>query len=141
MGNESFIRWQGRTIDALGNAITLILSLCLATIGFVISKLLDKDFEFQHCSTKTILFVGISIIFISIIIILILIYNRLLAFRLTSRISRKREKEQLSEIDNLRNVVSKKDSLTWTLFKASILTFFIGEILIIIGFIIEVANK
>ena len=55
MGNESFIRWQGRNIEELGKAITLLLSLCLATIGFVISKLLDQGFQFQNCTIKSII--------------------------------------------------------------------------------------
>ena len=138
---DSFIRWQGRSTEELGKAINLLLSLCLATIGFAVSKLLDKEFQFQNCTIKSILIFGVSIILISTIILLRLIYNRLFAFRLTAQIARKRETNQSSDINSSRQEVQKKDKLTWTLFKLSIVSFVVGELFIIIGFIIEISFR
>lgn len=137
---ESFIRWQGRTIEGLGNAITLLLSLCLATIGFVISKLLDKDFQFQNCA-KNLIIIGAFIVLLSILLILILICNRLAAFRLTAQIARKREKQITTDLSSLRQKVKRKDKFTWILFKLVIFTFSMGEVFIIIGFIIEIMTR
>ena len=139
--NTSFVRWQGRTIEELGKAINLLLGLCLATMGFVISKLLDKDFQFNSCSIKTTVIIGTSIILVSTILLLILIYNRLLAFRSTTQIARKREKNDTANITDLRQEVKRKDKYTWTLFSLSIGSFILGELFIIIGFIIEVSNR
>lgn len=138
---ESFVRWQGRTIEELGKAINLILSLCLATIGFVIAKLLDKDLEFQNCSSKTVVIIGTIIILSSTTILLILIYNRLLSFRSTAQIARKREKNDRTNINELRQQVNRKDKYTWSLFGLSVSSFLLGELFIIIGFIIEVSNR
>ena len=73
--NDSFIRWQGRTIEELGKAINLLLSLCLVTIGFIFSKLIDKDFQFHYCNSKLLVITGSFILLLSTVINLILIYN------------------------------------------------------------------
>ena len=137
----SFIRWQGRTIEELGKTINLILSLCLATVGFVVAKLLDKKFEFHFCLSKTFIIVGTLFILASIILTLTLIYNRLIAFRTTTQIARKREKNNRAGIEDLRTEVKQKDKCTWKLFRLSIISFLLGELFIIIGFIIELVNK
>lgn len=138
---ESFIRWQGRTIEELGKAINLLLGLCLATIGFVVSKLLDKDFHFINCNSRLIVFVGSIILLITVILLLFLIYNRLHAFKGTTQIARKRETNDRDNINSLRTQVNQKDKLTWTLFNLSIVAFSLGELLVILGFIIEISNR
>lgn len=139
--NGSFIRWQSRSIEELGKAVNLLLTLCLATIGFVLAKLLDKDFKFQNCSSNTIVIIGVFILLISTILLLVLMYNRLQAFKKTTEIARKREKNERNDIDTLRLEVKKKDKCTWMLFHYSINTFIVGEAIIIIGFITEVAKR
>lgn len=139
--NESFIRWQGRTIEELGKAINLLLSLCLATIGFIVSKLLDKDFCFLNCTAKLLVSIGSIILLIATITLLVLIYNRLHAFKGTTQIARKREINDRSDIIALREKVNKRDKCTWTLFKLSIFTFSLGELFVIAGFIIEIVKK
>lgn len=138
---ESFIRWQGRTSEELGKAINLLLSLCLATIGFIISKLLDKDFQFLNCTAKLLVSIGSIILLIAVIILLLLIYNRLHAFKGTTQIARRRETDDRSGIIVLREKVNQRDKCTWTLFNISIITFSSGELFVIVGFIIEAANK
>ncbi len=139
--NESFIRWQGRTIEELGKAINLLLSLCLATIGFIVSKLLDKDFLFLNCTGKSLVFIGTIILLIAAIILLFLIYNRLHAFRGTTKIARKRETNDRTNINTLRTEVNQRDKCTWTLFSFAIAAFSFGELFVIIGFIIEITKK
>ena len=139
--NESFIRWQGRTIEELGKAVNILLSLCIATIGFIVSKLLEKDFIFFNCMAKLFVIIGSVSLLIATVILLILMYNRLHAFRGTAQIARKREKNKREGIDSLREKVRKKDECTWTLFNLSISTFSLGELFVIIGFIIEIAYK
>lgn len=139
--NDSFIRWQGRTIEELGKAINLLLSLCLVTIGFIFSKLIDKDFQFHNCNSKLLVIIGSFILLLSIVITLFLIYNRLFSFRLTTKIARLREKNDLSNINIIREEVKKRDKWTWALFSFCISTFLLGEAIVIFGFIIEILKR
>lgn len=134
--NESFTRWQGRTLEALGSAINVLLSLCLATIGFNVSKLLDRDFF--NCRAKLLTIIGSGILLIATATLLILMYNRLHAFRGTAKIARKRETNKTEGIDSSREKVRKKDNCTWNLFNISIITFSLGELFVIFGFIFEI---
>ena len=139
--NESFVRWQGRSLEQLGIAINLLLSLCLATIGFTISKLLDKDFIFLNHFTRKIILLGSFNILLTILLVLFLIYNRLHSFKKTTQIARKRETNNLSNIDILREKVKKADKLTWLFFNISLVSFALGEILVFVGFIFQIINR
>ena len=86
--NESFTRWQGYTIQELGKATNLLLSLCLATIGFVLSMLLNENFKFNNCCCKTLLILGTIILLLCTLTLLALMYNRLFSFRNTTQIAR-----------------------------------------------------
>lgn len=138
---NSYIRWQDRRIEEFGKAINLLLSLSLAAIGFVIAKILDEDFEFSNYFNLSIILIGISILLISVISLLCLIYNRLNSIRTTAKIARKRETRQLEGINILRNRVNMRDKCTWILWKLSIFCFILGNLFIIIGFIMEINNK
>lgn len=135
--NNSFIRWQGRSIEELGKAINLLLGLSLTTAGFVISKLLDPQFQnaINICQTK-LLILGISISLVTILLLLFLMYNRLLSFRKTTEIARKREKGILGNLGFLRGQVKSIDKCTWKLLVASIISFISSELTIILGFIL-----
>lgn len=141
MNNESFIRWQGRSLEELGKAINLLLSLSLATSGFLIVKLLDSDFKCELNTLQTILLIGgLVLTSITILVLLFLIYNRLLSFRRTTQIARKREKGERDEIEALRKEVKEIDSHTWKLFKWSIIFFFISLLFTISGFVVFFLN-
>ena len=138
--NESFIRWQGRSIEELGKAINLLLTLSLATIGFVVAKLLE-DFYFLSCFTKYLIIIGSFVLLITTILLLILIRNRLVSIRKTAQIARKREKGLTDNLQKMRDVVRSLDKSTWTLFNSSVLCFIIGQTSVVIGFIIEILNR
>lgn len=139
--NASFVRWQGRSLEELGRAINLLLSLSLAISGFVIVKLLDSDFKCELNTLQTILLLG-GLVFtlITIVILLLLIYNRLLSFRKTTQIARKREKGKRDEIEALRKEVKQIEIRTWKLFKWSIIVFFVSLLFTISGFVVFFLN-
>lgn len=141
--NESFIRWQGRSLEALGNTINLLLSLCLATIAFVVSKFLDSDYQCQNPDwiSITIAIGGIIFLLVSTALLLWIIYNRLISFRKTTQIARKREKNNSTGIEILRQEVQVQDKCTWQLLKFAIISFVLGEAFIIIAFIIKIAKR
>ena len=141
MENESFIRWQGRAIEEFGKTINLILAISLATIGFVINKLLESGFSFENCFAKVFIFIGTITILIAIVIILFLIRMRLLNFRDTAKISRKREKNRIDNIEDLRKKSKKTGFCVWNLLNVSIWLFGIGEGFTIVGFLIHLSSK
>jgi hypothetical protein len=139
--NSSFVRWQGRSIQALGKVISLLLTLSLATIGFIISKVLEQHFSFASLSAKRFVVTGGFTLSVAVIFFLFITYNRLLAFKLTTQIARKREKNDLTNIEQLRASVKKLDRRTWAFLKFAISLFAFGEALVTVGFIIEVINR
>ncbi len=138
--NKSFVRWQGRTIEEFGKIINLLLTLSLATIGFVISKMLDKDFSFRNSSAKFIVCLGTLIALTTVVTLLVLIYNRFKAFKITTQIARSREKNKRDDIVSLRSKATRIDKQTWLLFKVSISFFLLSELLTVLGFTIEVLS-
>ncbi|GGH18134.1 hypothetical protein FAZ19_11910 [Sphingobacterium alkalisoli] len=136
--NQSFIRWQGRAIEELGKTVNLLLALCLATIGFVVSKFLEKDFSFNSCIGKVFILIGSLALLFDTIILLLVMLNRLNSFKSTAQIARQRETENRTNIKSLRNEVTQKDKCTWILFKYSIVIFVLGELFIILGLFIEI---
>jgi hypothetical protein len=51
---ESFVRWQGTTIQQLGYSINLVLAIATASLGFAVNLLKDSDFH-TYCGGKTLL--------------------------------------------------------------------------------------
>lgn len=136
----SFVRWQSRTIEELGKAANLILTLSLATIGFTVVKLLGQ-FLFLSCVSKTLIILGSFVLLATALLILILMRNRINSMRITTQIARKREKNDTSNIENLRKDVRLFDKLTWILFNISVWLFIVGQCLTVIGFLIEVFKR
>ena len=136
----SFIRWQGRSIEELGKAINLLLTLSLAMIGFTIAKLLG-EFIFLSCSAKTLILLGNSILLVTVFLILLLIRNRINSIRKTAQIARKREKNSTDGIEVLRQTVRSLDKTTWTLFNCSVILFLVGQGLTVIGFVLEILKR
>jgi membrane-bound ClpP family serine protease len=105
MNETSFTRWQGRSIEQLGNAISLLLGLSLATIGFIVSKLLDKELHLSNSYSKSVVIIGSFFLLITAILLLIVVYNRLFLFKKTTQIARKRQKNETTNIDTMRSEV------------------------------------
>jgi len=141
MGNESFIRWQGRTINQMGFAINVLLILSTGALGFIISILLHLD----KCRTPiefVILLHGALFFAFSILLGCICSINRLSSFRLTAQIARSREKKiNLDTIQYRRNKVNIKDQYTWRLFKWQYWLFFLGAIISSIGIAVKLFSK
>ncbi len=134
---DSFIRWQGRTIEQLGYALNVILSLSVATLGFEMSILLSKEFEkfrWQNC-----LFISVAFLILSVALGIFCTINRLRDFRITTDIARKRENDMSDpKLTPLRKLSCTLGKRTWVLFWSQIMTFGIGVLLLImpIGFTI-----
>jgi hypothetical protein len=80
--NDSYVRWQGRTIEQMGYAINTILLTTMASVGFSIAQLLRSNIDcYSRCFIKD----GVVVLFICIILIMLLILNRLIDFRETAK--------------------------------------------------------
>jgi hypothetical protein len=142
MTNESFTEWQERTLILRTKSINIFLSITLATIGFIISKILDKEFEFRNCCAAVFLGLGASVLLINTIALLILMLNRLKGFRITTQIAKKRSDPQCTEqIDELRKQSLAIDNKTHCIFQTSVFLFLIGEVFTVIGFGIQIWPK
>ena len=131
---DSFIRWQGRTIEQMGYAINVLLITTIAIIGFVVNQLLKNELCCYH---QLLLLGGLSVLILCFIIILILILNRLLDFRITTQIAKKREKENEDKIrlEKMRDESRLRGRATWFLLYASVILLCVGSFLIGLGFI------
>ena len=137
MSNESFIRWQERTISQMGYAINTILVLETATLGFISDKLVNN--KFCSCS-KNMVVSGATILVISISILLSTILVRLKDFRLTAHIARSREKGEKTNLGKYRAQSKMLGRRTWILFCLSTVLFIISELLIVLAITIEAVN-
>jgi uncharacterized membrane protein len=136
MADSSFIRWQGRTIEQMGYAINTLLVSAIATVGFVVNKLLDGKI---YCYSRFFMVWGCFLLLIAIFGLILLIINRLTDFRITTKIARKRETNNTKDLDLDRETSKKLGKRTWNLFYFAFAAFSLGEILVIIGVIICIA--
>jgi hypothetical protein len=131
--NDRFVRWQGRQIEEFGKTINLILGICIASIGFTINQLLAKDFKFSSECEKHFIIVGVCLLMLAVACLIVTSINRLYSIRLTKDITRNLDGDK-SIRDNLRAKTKILDSCTWRFFRWSLITFGLGELIIIIGF-------
>jgi hypothetical protein len=108
--NDSFVRWQQRSIDERGKTINLFLGMSLATIGFVITQLTKTEFKFVNCKSKTSIIVGTLLLLLSVLFLIWLTLNRLNDFRESARIADMREDDLSPELNALRKQNRKRGS-------------------------------
>ena len=138
---EAFVRWQGITISQLGQAINLILGFAVATLGFGVTLLLNKEFvpvSWQKC----VFLVALISLLVSVGLGIWCIVNRLLDARATAQVARKRQKNgEDSEIQFLRELSDRLGKKTWLIFWWQIGTFGIGVLLVVVGVTGTISNK
>jgi hypothetical protein len=128
--NESYVRWQGRTIEQMGYAVNTLLIMTMASVGFCITQLLKPDIA---CCASCYIKRGVFVLLICIFLIVLLILNRLIDFRETAQIARKREKADFNGIAGKRLCVKQMGKITWYLLYAVVFLFTVGHVFIAIG--------
>jgi hypothetical protein len=141
MANENFSKWQERTQNLRTHSISVFQGITLATIGFIINQILDKDFAFRNRYVSIFLVFALAILLITSVIVLSLIINRLNGFRLTTQIARMKDVKDTEEKESLREQSLNIDSRTHVLFKISLIFFSIGETFAVVGFAIQLWPK
>jgi hypothetical protein len=120
--NESFVRWQGRSIEQLGFLNNLLMGLSIGLLVFQINLIFSREVVLSKAED---LFFIVSLVFclLSLIFGIYLAWNRLSSFGQTALIARKRETGKREDIEELRKQVKELDNKTWALLKAQMITF------------------
>lgn len=120
--NDRFVRWQGLTISQLTQAVSVVLGLAVAALGFDVTLLMNEKFlpvGWQKC------------VFASALLTLLLsvgfgvwcVINRLRDFRATMKAARDGNS---AEANQARALASRLGRCTWSLFWWQIGTFGLG---------------
>jgi len=137
---QSFIRWQGRTIEQLGFVNNLLIFLATGILAFQVQLAISIREVFFSILDKYTIVLSTLLIFISLMLGCYLAWNRLLSFRLTAQVARKRETGKKEGIEDLRNKVRTIDKRTWWLLLAQTVSFGLGALLLVIFAIIHFLN-
>jgi hypothetical protein len=86
----SFVRWQAVTITQMGNAVSLILTLATASLGFALTLARDREIQNHGWGRCFVLLGGLSLV-MSIGVGIWCVLNRLEDFRTTAQIAHRRE--------------------------------------------------
>ncbi len=129
--NESFVRWQGRTVDQLSFVNNLFVGLSTGMLIFLIQFAFSHNGRFVNIE-KWLNVCSIVLIFFSLFTGGLLAINRLYSFRLTSEIARNRESNGREGIEEKRSLAKKRDRRTWILLWTQIISFILGGLLLLI---------
>lgn len=124
---ESFIRWQGRTIEQLGFVNNLLIGLATALLIFGAKLPFDEKLKLS-CSEKWLIIASLLSVFLSISSGVYVAWNRLRSFRFTTRVARQRETGKRTNISELRQLVSKFDKRTWPMLTIQTILFVLGAL-------------
>jgi hypothetical protein len=132
---SSFIRWQDNRIKQFGFVNNLFIAL---SSGFLIleAQSIIGETTLLPCEA---FFIGISTIYVfaSLIVGGILAINRLLAFRYTAQIARKRETKNREGLSDLRNQTDDIDQCSWILLWFQTGLFGLGSIFLVVMVILK----
>jgi hypothetical protein len=93
--NESYIRWQNIRITQLGFANNLIITLTVASLGYLMNFI--NSHNILNFFQKLLFWISSTLLIFSCFVGLLVIINRLEDFKITAQIAKKRE-SQLSEV-------------------------------------------
>jgi len=146
---DSFIRWQGRSVEQLSYANNLFLGFSTATLGFALSVVKDQTYQ-PNCAAKITMLLGLATLSLSILIGAICAICRLYDFRTTAGIARHREKGEAEnhsrsvlhgELRSSRSLAKALGSVTWVLFRIQVFTFLGGAFLVGVAFAFAYSSK
>jgi len=140
---KSFIRWQGVTITQMGFVMNLVLTLSVGSLGFGLSLVKDQVIAgwWGRCLPS-----GCLCLLLSIALGIWGAVNRLVDFRITTRIARVRQKMESrgrsqTPLSRARKKSARLGKRTWSLLCWQLSTFFIGILLISASFLFGYPEK
>ena len=132
---QSFIRWQEKRIEQLSFVNNLLIFLATGMLVFQV-QLAVRGVSFTALD-RWIIVPSTLLIYISLILGCYLAWNRLVSFRITAQVSRKRETEKEEAVKKLRAETKTLDKRTWCLLRAQIVSLVLGTLFLVIFAIIH----
>jgi len=121
--NIPYVRWQGFRAAQLTLCISLFLSFSLATLGFSVNLLVQKDYGVSNCYAKVIFLFSLIFGLLSVFLGAVACLTRLADFRTTAKVARHRDDRSMdTEVAQWRADYKRLGWWTWTLFKSQLLT-------------------
>lgn len=130
-GNESFVRWQGRTIEQLGFVNNLLVGLATGMLAFQTKVAFDDKVSFTGVE-RWLAILSIILVFLSLAFGCYVAWNRLRSFRATMQTARQRETNQRQGIEELRTLSTALDKRTWWLLPLQTALFALGGLLLLV---------
>ncbi len=130
--NEKFVRWQGLTVTQLSQALSVILGLAVAALGFDVTLLMNEAFApigWQKC----VFGLALLSLLVSVGLGVWCVINRLRDFRATMTATRSSDTQGAMDA---RTLATRLGKLTWGIFWWQIGTFALGilcTVAVIIG--------
>jgi hypothetical protein len=118
---EAFVRWQRATIEQFTIATSVLLGIAVAALGYMSTELLDEK-VMQVSRTQL---ASVACFSVSAGAGLLLVISRLLDFRSTTQLVKKRRESAL-DVKSLKAQTVLLGNLSWGLFWVQVGTLFIG---------------
>lgn len=132
---QSFIRWQGRSIEQLGFVNYLLIFIATGILAFQVQLAVgDESFTILN---RSIIILSMLLICLSLMLGCLLARNRLCAFWKTAQVARKRETGKREGIENLRDKARTLDNRTWWLLRVQTISFVLGAAFLVIFVIVH----
>jgi hypothetical protein len=128
--NESFIRWQGRTIQQLGAFNNLLIGLATGLVAFQTQLAFNEEVNLLLWETQ-VMVCSMGILFLSIFAGCYLAWNRLIDFRNTAHVARHRGEKQYMDIKDLRDFTDYLGRKTWFCIRLQYVAFLFGSLFLI----------
>ena len=139
--DERFVRWQTVLREHMTYMNSLLLTISIGVVGFLLTLLKERYFNPVSCG-KLFFTIGLISSFFSILIGIVTGYSRLKDFRATvQKIRAERMENKLEVIDDLARLSDLYGRTTWNLFYSQIITIGLGLISLLIAFIIIYSEK
>lgn len=132
---DSFTRWQQITRDQFTSIANLVLALATGLLAFQSTLLLDH--KLAYCCAYGLAIASLFLLTASVVFALFCAVNRLLDFRLTAKIARRRE-EGKTDLEVLRDEANSLGSFSWGLFWFQLTLFGLGAGCTALSVIIQV---
>jgi hypothetical protein len=127
---SSFVRWQSYTLQQFTFTNNLVIGLCTGILAVFVSSIIDKGTSTNL--NKNLLTPAFVFIFLSLAAGVITAWLRLLNFRTTTQVAKKRKEGDKKDIGRLRREYTRLGKITWAFLTAQLTFFIMGSFFLLI---------
>ncbi|PYI92197.1 MAG: hypothetical protein DME97_10690 [Verrucomicrobia bacterium] len=141
MPDNAFQRWQGRSIEQLGNTSNLIIGMAGGALALTVTVIREDHLRAAAPEAPLLYVYALSFIF-SLFAGLLVALKRLEDYRLTAKIARTRKRPHDDvELEEMRSNSKAYGKWTWWFFKAQVGLFGFGAVVFLIFFFCALHSK